>query len=76
MITSVKHVGEQAQRRRETSPRLHSKSRTAEKETRRSGPMPHTGSLACLYRDIVLRVTSIQECTDYEDHCIINMTTK
>lgn len=38
--------------------------------------MPHTGSLACLYRDIVLRVTSIQECTDYEDHCIINMTTK
>lgn len=76
MITSVKHMGEQAQRRTETFPRLHSKSRTAEKEARRSGPMSHTGSLACLCLDIVLRVTSIKECTYYKDHCIIIMSVR
>ena len=51
MMTSVKHVGEQAQRRRGTFPKLHSKYRPAEKDPRRSGLMSHNCSLSCLCLD-------------------------
>ena len=51
-MTAAKHVGDQAQRRRETFRRLHSQRRPAEEDPRvgdrRSGPMPYTGSPSCL----------------------------
>lgn len=61
MITSIKHVEEEAQRRRETFSSLHSNYRTAEKETGRSGLMSHTGSLSCLCLGIMLRVKSMKK---------------
>lgn len=72
-MTSAKHTGDQAQRRRETFPRLHSQCRHAEEDPstgeRGSGPMPYTGSPSCLGFKFPLRVTSFKKI--HAEACLV-----
>lgn len=72
-MTSAKHVGDQAQRRRETFLRLHSQCRPAEEdprvEERGLAPCPHISSRSCLGFKFPLRVTSFKKI--HAEACLV-----